>query len=421
MIEQPYWWETVGQGDRPHEPPRRADVVVVGAGYTGLAAARHLARTGAAVVVLERERVGWGASSRNGGQVLPGLSVDAETLVRTNGEVGARELFELSKEAIAQLEQLIAGEGIDCAYQRTGHVQAAARPQHFEAFRHEQALLARTFSHRVELVPRSRQRSEIGTDAYHGLLVDECGAALNPARYVEGLAAAAERAGAQIIERCEVSELLRNGARWTVATPHGNVDAADALVATNGYTGPATPWLRSRVVPIGSYAIATEPLSGAQAADLLPHGRTAFDSKHLLHYFRLTATRRLVFGGRAAFASPAPETTRRAASVLHRDLLRVFPQLADVRVTHAWGGAVAFTRDRLPHAGQRDAYYSLGYCGHGIALATCLGTAVARRLSGEPVTNPLMDRRFPSIPLYRGRPWFLPLVGAYFRLKDLLG
>ena len=395
------------------------DVAIIGAGYTGLSAARELARVGASVVVLERERVGWGASSRNGGQVLTGLRLDPATLVARVGERRARELFNISLESIAALEALIAGEAIECEWERTGHLQAASKRAHFEAFRQEQQLLARVFNHRVELVSRVGQRAEIATDTYHGLLVDEGSAALNPAQYVRGLGAAAVRAGAVVAEGVGVERLSRPSTRWAIDTSRGGVDAADVLVATNGYTDGAVPALQRRFVPIGSYAIATEPLPAPVAATLLPKRRMAFDSKHFLHYFRLTRDARLLFGGRAEFTRPTPETTRRAAAVLRRGLTSVFPQLAATRIEYAWGGNVAFTRDEMPHAGRlNQMHYAGGYCGHGIAMATYLGALVARRMAGEPIEHPLFDDRFAAIPLYRGNPWFLPLVGAYYKLRD---
>jgi len=394
-------------------------VAVIGAGYTGLAAARQLARVGASVVVLERERVGWGASSRNGGQVLPGLKLDPATLVARVGQSRARQLFDVSLEALASLEALIAGEAIECEYERTGHIQAASKRAHFEAFREEQKLLARVFEHRVELVSRAEQRGEIASDAYHGLLVDERSAAINPAQYARGLNTAAVRAGAVIAEGTGVERLSQQSRHWAIETSRGSVDAGDVLVATNGYTDAAAPALRRRLVPIGSYIIATEPLPVSVAATLLPRRRVAFDSKNFLHYFRLTRDFRLLFGGRAEFAPPTAATTPRAAAILRRDLASVFPQLEETRIEYAWGGNVAFTRDQLPHAGRLDGtHYAGGYCGHGIAMATYLGGLVARRMAGEPIEHPLMDDRFPAIPLYRGKPWFLPFVGAYYKLRD---
>ena len=394
-------------------------MAVIGAGYTGLAASRQLARAGASVVVLERERVGWGASSRNGGQVVTGLKLDPATLVTRVGPSRARELFDISLESIATLEALIAGEAIECEYERTGHIEAASKRSHFDAFRQQQRLLARLFEHRVELVSRAEQRREIASDAYYGLLVDERSAALNPAQYVRGLNAAAVRAGVVVAERTAVERLSRKSARWAIETSCGVVDARDVLIATNGYTDGAAPALQRRLVPIGSYVIATEPLPVSVAATLLPRRRVAFDSKHFLHYFRVTRDARLLFGGRAEFAQPTPGATRRAAAILRRDLAKVFPQLAATRIEYAWSGNVAFTRDQLPHGGRLDeTYYAGGYCGHGIAMATYLGALVARRMAGEPIEHPLLNDRFPAIPLYRGKPWFLPVVGAYYTLRD---
>jgi glycine/D-amino acid oxidase-like deaminating enzyme len=421
--EYPYWWDTV-PGARNPEPavlPTRADVAIVGAGYTGLAAARQAARAGASVVVLERERVGWGASSRNGGQVLTGFKLDPATLVARFGASRARELFDASLESIAALERLIADEAIECDYQRTGHIQAASKRSHFDAFRDEQALLARVFDHRVDLMSAADQRAEIGTDAYFGLMVDERSAGLNPARYADRLGAAACRAGAAIAEQTRVTRVSRRGTRWMVTTSRGAIDAGDLLVATNGYADETVPWVQRRFVPIGSYIIATEPLAPADATALLPAGRMAFDSKHFLHYYRLSRDHRLLFGGRAQFTRPTRETTSRSAQILEREMVRVFPSLRSARVEYAWSGNVAFTRDQLPHAGRLEgAYYAGGYCGHGIAMATRLGELVARRMGGEPIDHPLFDDRFPPIPLYRGTPWFLPLAGAYYALKDWL-
>ncbi len=437
MNEYPYWWDTLpsGEGARMSEghradtggpPPRsapalpsRADVVVVGAGYTGLAAARHLAHSGATVLVIERETIGWGASSRNGGQVLTGMKLDPGTLVARFGESRARELFEVAAASIARLEALIALEGIECDYARVGHIQLAWKPAHFDAFREEQSLLARVFAHRVELVARASQRTEVGSDRYHGLMVDERSGAINPARYVSGLAGAATRCGATIAEGVGVNAVARAGERWRVATTAGDVSASDVLFATNGYTDSASPELRRRFLPIGSYIIATQPLEPAQADALLPRRRMAFDSKNFLYYFRVTLDRRLLFGGRAEFGRPGPDTTRRAAAILRAGMSDVFPQLRDASIEYAWGGNVAFTRDQMPRAGLLGGlFYAGGYCGHGIAMATYLGEQIARRMAGEPIEHPLFDDRFSAIPGYSGSPWFLPLVGAYYRMMD---
>jgi glycine/D-amino acid oxidase-like deaminating enzyme len=430
--DYPYWWDTLRESSVPspqspveksEQPaiPRRVDVVVIGAGYTGLAAARHLARSGASVLVLERDRVGAGASSRNGGQVLTGLKLDPGTLVGRFGETKARRLFEIAAESMARLEAILDEERIDCGYKRTGHIQAASKPKHFKALEDEQALLARVFNHRVELVPRAEQRSEVGSDAYHGLLLDEHSAALNPAKYVEGLAAAAARSGATIVTHAAVKGLDKVAGGWRVHVVGDTVEAREVLVATNGYTTGVTPELQRRLIPIGSFIIATEPIAAGTAAALLPRGRVAFDSMNFLHYYRMTPDRRLLFGGRAEFRTPDEHTATHAAGILRADMVRTFPELSGTRVDYSWGGNVAFSRDQMPRAGRLDdLYYSGAYCGHGVAMATYLGEQIARRIAGESFEHPLFDDHFARIPLYRGSPWFLPLVGAYYRVTDWL-
>jgi glycine/D-amino acid oxidase-like deaminating enzyme len=396
-------------------------VAIVGAGYTGLAAARQLAKAGASVLVCEQGAVGSGASSRNGGQVLTGLRLDPATLVARFGEAGARALFDVANASMSALERIVADEAIDCDLHRSGHVVAACKPSHFAALRDERALLARVFDHHVALVPRAEQRAEIGSDAYHGLLVDERSLAINPARYVAGLADAARRAGVTIAAHTTVVRVERRGSRWTVTTTNGACDAGDLLLATNGYATDAFPPLRRRFVPVGSYIVATEPLAPADAIRILPKRRMAFDSRCFLHYFRITADRRLLFGGRAEFSVPGAKATERAAHILRGDLRRLFPELAGVAIEYAWGGNVAFTRDEMPRAGRLEgAHYAGGYGGHGIALATHLGALIARRIAGEPIEHPLFDDRFAPIPLYYGTPWFLPAAGAYYKAKDWL-
>jgi glycine/D-amino acid oxidase-like deaminating enzyme len=432
----PYWWDTApGAWISGVETPEktepgvgttapiggRFDVAVVGAGYTGLSAARQLARSGAAVVVFEKGRAGSGASSRNAGQVLTGLKLDVVTLVSSYGELRARELFEVSREAIAALEQLVGDDQISCEFERTGHLQAAAKPGHLRDFRREQSLLARVFDHHVSIVEARDQSTELDARGYYGLLVDEESCAINPAKYVHGLAAAARRAGAEILEHTPVAKMTRTADGWTVSTARGDVGARDILIATNGYTDAAAPALQRRLIPIGSYIICTAPLSASLAARLLPRRRMVFDSRHFLHYFRLTADNRLLFGGRAEFSDPTLESAKRATAILKHDMIARFPDLISTPVEYAWSGHVAFARDQMPHAGlMDDAFYAGGYSGHGIALATYLGGLIARRIAGERFDHPLFDDHFPPIPLYYGRPWFLPIVGLYYRFRDLI-
>ncbi|MEO7987217.1 MAG: FAD-binding oxidoreductase [Gemmatimonadales bacterium] len=419
MIERCLWTDAAPHPTRAvGDLPEHADVVVVGAGYTGLAAARALARRGASVVVLERHVIGWGASGRNGGFVLPGYKPDIELLARKLGLDAARRLFRLSLEAVAYLEALVADEKIGCDLDRSGGVTLAARPAHLRALAKSSAFLRRELNYETTVLSATELVAELGSSRYQGGLLDPGAASLHPARYVQGLAAAAERAGARIIQGAEVTRIRSEGAAPRVSLveiSRGVVRAGEVLVATNGYTGAAFPRLRRRVVPVGSYLIATRPLDEALAARLIPRGRVLSDTKNLLYYFRLSPDRRMVFGGRAAFT---PTPISRSAEILARAMVEVFPELATTEIEYAWGGQVAFALDQMPHAGRIGGlHYAMGYAGHGVAMSTWLGARVGEKLAGgaelPEITGPLR-----AVPFYGGCPWFLPLVGGYYRFRD---
>jgi glycine/D-amino acid oxidase-like deaminating enzyme len=409
------WTEQVSRAPgAASAPPDEADVVVVGAGYTGLSAARTLARSGASVVVLEREEAGWGASGRNGGFVLPGFKPGLAELVRRRGRAKARALFARSMEAVGFLEALVAEERIACDYVRCGAVTLADRASHLADLERERRALLEVAGHETRILDHTEIRSEIGSKRFAGGLLDPAAGSLHPAKYCAGLARAAERAGARLAEHTEVLGIRRGAGGFEVATSRGPVRAREVLVATNGYTGPPFYRLRRRVVPIGSHIVATAPLEPALAAKLIPGGRVLSDTRHLLHYFRLSPDRRILFGGRASFT---PIGTVRCATLLGDAMRRVFPELASTPVDFAWSGNVCFTLDRMPHAGLLDGlYYALGYCGHGLAYSTWLGARVGERLGGGRELPE--ESRLRAVPLYAGRPWFLPLVGAYYRLRD---
>jgi glycine/D-amino acid oxidase-like deaminating enzyme len=423
LKEYPVWLDNaVWPVLAPSRPlPERVDVAVIGSGYTGLAAARALARRGASVAVLEARTLGWGASSRNGGMVLTGLKLEVAELMARYGLAAAQRMFAASLAALDCVEQIVGEEHIDCAFERTGHVLLAYKPAHFHAMMHEATLLERSFGHATRAVPRGELRSEIGSDAYHGGLVDEASAGVDPARYVAGLARAAMRAGALLFDQTPVAQIRRDGAAWRLATSRGPVRAGAVIMSTGAYTDRALPALARRIVPLGSYIIATEPLPADLAREVSPRGRMMFDSKRLLYYFRLTPDRRMLFGGRARFFPETPRMVRESAAVLRRGMLHVFPQLADARIEYAWGGTLDVPFDMMPHIGGRGGlYYALGYAGHGVAMATYLGRRLGARLSGEPAATPFDELPFRGAPLgmYDGRPWFLPLVGAWYRFLD---
>jgi glycine/D-amino acid oxidase-like deaminating enzyme len=392
-------------------------VAVVGAGYTGLSAALTLAGHGASVVVLERHRAGWGASGRNGGFVLPGYKPDPDGLLRRCGPDRTRALLAATHEAIEGLEALIEREALDCGYARRGWINLAAKPGHMRELERTSRDLRRLLGHETTLLSAGDLREELGSDNYHGGLLEPLAGSLHPGRYCAGLARAAVRAGAVLVEGVEVVGVVREAAGATIATSAGPLQAAEVLVATNGYTDHAFPALQRRVVPVGSYVVATEPL-GALAAEVLPRGRVMSDTWNLLHYFRLSHDGRLVFGGRASFT---PTSVRRSARILERDLRTLFPQLAAVPLAFTWSGSLGVARDRMPHGGRVDGvhgvHYALAYAGHGVALATWLGARMGDALAGRGAV-PTLAGELPAIPLYRGYPWFLPVVGGYYRMMD---
>jgi len=422
LKERIFWHETTDMpAAREQTLPERVDVAVIGAGFTGLSAARVLAKRGARVAVLEAHTLGWGASSRNGGMVLTGLKLGVDTLRAKYGREAARRMFAASVASIDCVEQIVKEEGIQCDLVRSGHLEVACKPAHYEHFAKAAEIMAREYNHQVRLVPKSELRSEIGSDTYHGGLVDEASAGLNPARYVAGLARAAERAGALLYDQAQVERVERDGADFCLTTARGKLRAREVLVATSGYTGSATPQLRRKIIPIGSFIIATEVLPEALAREVSPRGRMIFDSKNFLYYFRLTPDRRMLFGGRAAFFPETPTTVRDSAEILRQGMLSVYPQLRDVGVEYVWGGTLDFAFDRMPHAGQlAGLHYALGYAGHGVAMATYLGTKLGERLAGGASDNPFEGVPFPGAPLglYDGRPWFLPFAWAWYKFLD---
>jgi len=424
--ESNYWLTTTSMpSGTAGKLPASADVAVIGAGFTGLSAARTLAKRGAKVAVLEANTIGWGASSRNGGMVLTGMKLDVGTLAKRYGMEMTRRMYADSLASIDLVEQIVRGDNIECDFSRCGHLEVACKQSHFDSYARSVDVIAREFGHKLRIIPRSQLQAEIGSAIYFGGMVDETSAGVNPARYVSGLASAALKAGACIYENSrvqEISKTSKNGAGgFEVKTSRANISARDVLVATSGYTSSATPGLRKKIIPIGSYIIATEQLPESFARELSPRNRMIYDSKYYLYYYRLTPDNRILFGGRAAFFPETKDTIRRSAEILRRGMVEVYPQLRDTKIAYAWGGTVDFCFDTMPHAGQIDGiHYALGYAGHGVAMATYLGAKVAEKICGSNDEIPYAAIPFPGAPLglYNGRPWFLPFAGAYYKVLD---
>jgi len=424
--ESNYWLTTTSMpSGTAGKLPASVDVAIIGAGFTGLSAARTLAKRGAKVAVLEANTIGWGASSRNGGMVLTGMKLDVGTLAKRYGMEMTRRMYADSLASIDLVEQIVRGDNIECDFSRCGHLEVACKQSHFDSYARSVEVIAREFGHELRIIPRSQLQVEIGSAIYFGGMVDETSAGVNPARYVSGLASAALKAGACIYENSrvqEISKTSKNGAGgFEVKTSRANISARDVLVATSGYTSSATPGLRKKIIPMGSYIIATEQLPESFATELSPRNRMIYDSKYYLYYYRLTPDNRILFGGRAAFFPETKDTIRRSTEILRRGMVEVYPQLRDTKIAYAWGGTVDFCFDTMPHAGQIDGiHYALGYAGHGVAMATYLGAKVAEKICGSNDEIPYAAIPFPGAPLglYNGRPWFLPFAGAYYKVLD---
>jgi glycine/D-amino acid oxidase-like deaminating enzyme len=418
MDDLSYWADTVEaeKSYRDSPVPESVDCAVIGGGLTGISAAYHLAQEGLKVALLERERLGWGASSRNGGMASPGVPSTAEKVTKQHGLEVARRMFDASLEATELVKRLIAQERIDCDLQETGSFAAAYRRSHFKALQEHQRILEVDFDHPTQLVPPERTREELGTDRYYGGLVDESAFGLHPARFVAGLARCADEAGVSLHEGTLAVEIRPTAGGYEIAMPRQILRAREVVVATNGYTGDLSPWLRRRVFPLGSYIIVTEPMVDELADRIIPHRRMIYDTKNLLYYFRILPDNRMMFGGRVSFTPTSSESSGKS---LRKGMLALFPELADVRVEYSWGGMLGMAFDRIPRMGQMEGmHYAAGYSGRGLAMATYLGMKLAELIAGKSESPVFSETRFRTMILYRKRPWFLPLVGAYYRFKD---
>lgn len=418
----PYWW------DRTPRPalatpalPARVDVLVVGAGYTGLHAALVAARAGRGTLVVDAEAAGFGCSSRNGGQVSTSVKPGVDALARRHGRDVARAIHAEGERSLEWLGEFVAAERIDCDFRVAGRFHAAHSPRQFEALVERARHAPPGAASDVDIVPRAEQHRELGTDAYYGGVVYRRHAAVDPARYHQGLLDRVLAAGASVVGHCAANGIERTADGFRVATALGTVAARDIVVATNGYGGALVPWLARRVIPIGSYIIATEPIAADVMARLMPRDRIVSDTRKVVYYYRASPDRtRILFGGRVSFRETDPAVS---GPLLHADLVALFPELAATRISHSWFGFVAYTFDELAHIGVRDGlHYAMGYCGSGVGMASYLGMRLGHRLLGNAEGRTAFDGlRFETRPFYTGNPWFLAPSVRYYRWRDRRG
>jgi glycine/D-amino acid oxidase-like deaminating enzyme len=418
---EPYWWEAARPQATARPLPRRCDVAIVGSGYTGLTAALHLARAGRTVAVLESEAAGSGASTRNAGFVGRALTTDFADLVEAIGLELAKRLYGEVWAAYDQVYRVVAEERIDCHLERCGRYIPVFSQRQYDSFARKLEIQHRHLGEEFEMVPKSRQHLHLGTDLYHGGSYGPDRGAIHPALYHQGLLARAREAGATIHDLAPVTAIDAGLDKAILRTSRGDLEARDVIIATNGYTGAVTPALQRRVVPFHGFMIATEPLPPERLARILPQPRIVEDYRTNIDVLRLSPDRsRLLFGGRTG--GPARNLEAKAAT-LHRRLRTIFPDLAGVRLTHAWTGRCAASFDVMPHIGRQGRiHYALGYNYMGVPMGSWLGLKLAHRLLGRPgaATTAFDDLPFPTRFYYRGRPWFVPMAMAWFDLKDRL-
>jgi glycine/D-amino acid oxidase-like deaminating enzyme len=404
---------------RPLERDRRADVVVVGAGYTGLSAALHLAERGAEVVVLDAAEPGWGASGRNGGQIIPGLKDDPDELERRFGEATGRRMWEIAGGAADLVFELIARHKIACHAERCGWIAAAPHAAALESLRSRTAQWQRRGAP-VELLDANRIAELTGTTGYTGGMLDRRAGALQPLAFVRGLARAAQQAGAAIHGGSLVRGLQVTPGGWRVDTQAGSVTVRSVILATNAYTDDLWPGLRRTVVPVQSYQVATRPLPEDVRRQVLPGGQVVSDLRRILFYFRLDPAGRLLMGGRGPLDDRGdPALFARLEAVARR----VFPQIGAASWEHRWSGRVALTADHLPHLHEPrpGVLIGLGYNGRGVAMATVMGKLLADRALGAPHAEigwPVTP--VAPIPLHRWRLPAMALVVRWKRFRDWL-
>lgn len=421
MITTSFWKDDYPQPENlpvAEEFPATVDVAIVGGGYTGLSAARTLIHSGASVVVLEREHIGWGASSRNGGITGCGLKKGMPSIFETYGEKYGHIFWQASLDALNLVKELAEQDGIDFDWQQKGDLCVAYKPSHFEGFKNSIRWHKEKLNHELQLVPPNELQKEIGSPAYYGGLIDPHGAGLHPAKLVFGLAEHVAGKGAVLCEHTGVTRIEKNEKGYLLHTESGAVHAKDVILGTNGYTDNLSPELNRKTFPVGSYSIVTEPLSEELQREISPNGRVFWDSKWFLNYFRLTPDGRLLWGGRNNLSTSL--NLIESEKILHAQMLHAFPQLAGVKVTHTWTGQLGLTFDLMPNIGRLEngVFYALGYGGHGLHTALYLGREIARILTGENSSSPFMEIPHKTYFFYQDKTWFLPFAAYYYRFRD---
>ena len=401
------------------EGEHQTDVVIIGAGFTGISAAYHLQKKGLSTIIIEKETVGWGASGRNGGMILPGYKPTMGELTKKYGLEETKQLNQVALDGMELVKGIVNQHQIDCSLEQGGYLLLSEKNRYKSLLKEEQETLNKHFGSNTKYLEGADLKQEIDSSYFTSGLMDPHSYSFHPLNYVLGLADAAESLGSQIFEKTKALSIQRVDGNVNVLTEKGKVIAKEVIAATDGYSSSLTKELDRAVIPIASYIVATERLGENLAESLLPNNRMVFDTSNLINYFRRSPDGRIVYGGSGLRHSGSEKYYKE----LHQKLLTVFPQLASKKVEYRWGGLIGVTMDMFPMIGRMEngVYYATGYCGHGASLATLMGQLLAQWIVGEE----RVSRRFESIPL-RAFPFssqksmLVNLANSYYRVLDAI-
>lgn len=423
MVELSSYWETTISRDEDRKIeniPSSCDVLIIGGGINGVSAAYHLTKLGVRVLLIEQHRIGWGASGRNGGMVLTGLKQSPSTLIDKYGINEAKNYFYHSLQAVDLVKEIITKEKFLVDAFATGHIEVANKQSHFDRLKKDNEILTNYFDHKSILLSARELNEELRSTPYFGGLLDEKSLNINPLKFVTQLADKAKKQGATIVEQLSVDSIEKIADGVIARTRFGDIKAKHLILNTSAYTGREFPAYRTTHLKIGSYILVTDilPFSGSE---LIRMKRAIFDSMNFLSYFRLTFDNRLLFGGRAIFGQESDKNIFNSVEILRNMMIKVFPTLHKTKINHIWGGTLDITINKKPvFCTTNEVTFSVGFAGHGIALATYFGKLIANKIIGAECSNPFEVKRINPVPFSYLQNAYLPFIEKYYRVLDII-